>query len=291
MTNELVRRVKLADIRPHPRQTDFFSDLSAADFESLVEDIRRNKLRHPIEILPCGTIVCGHQRVRAAAALGWTEIDAVVLDETDPDEIERRLVEDNLSRRPLGLVGMARIYSALRATARERPSGAMSGDLRDRVAGLMGTRSGRTLDRYVRLLDAPREVQDAVDARIISRATAERVLQLAESDRAELAAQIRAGEDVVTVIARFLRATGESGVVQARKAYRALLLILRRTLPIVKSPHFRKLAGHGLVAEEAIPLLERSAILLRRLAIAERRTLRKSKARFARLAARLRRRR
>ena len=43
----------------------------------------------------------GHQRCRVAKALGWEEIDAVVVDDLSESEIELRLVHANLNRRQL----------------------------------------------------------------------------------------------------------------------------------------------------------------------------------------------
>ena len=55
-----------------------FGDLGAAELAALAEDMETHGLRHPVEVLPDGTIVAGYQRVRAARRLGWREIDAVV---------------------------------------------------------------------------------------------------------------------------------------------------------------------------------------------------------------------
>ena len=49
-----------------------------AEIEALARDMDENGLRDPVEVLPDGTLVTGHQRVRAAGLLGWEEIDVVV---------------------------------------------------------------------------------------------------------------------------------------------------------------------------------------------------------------------
>jgi ParB/RepB/Spo0J family partition protein len=288
MNRPVAQRVRIADLRPHPRQDALFGDLTGPSFDFLVEDIRRNGLRQPIEILEDRTIVCGHQRVRAATILGWPEVDAIVLEVTDDGEIERRMIEDNLARRTLGPVGLARIYRELKLSACDKKIGVSTGDLRDHLARLMGRgRSGRTLDRYERILDAPREIQDAVDAGSVPRSMAERAIALSEADRSSLVAEIQAGGHPSEVLAAYLRPAAGSGVERARKIYRKLLLNLRTATPILKS-HRAKLAGQAFEPGEAAEIIARSMQILTSLGEAERRLNRRVRARIASLAARFR---
>ena len=64
-------RWPIEQLKPHPRQTSLFSNLPDQAFKDLVEDLKVRGLQHPVEILPDGTLICGHQRWRAAKALGW----------------------------------------------------------------------------------------------------------------------------------------------------------------------------------------------------------------------------
>ncbi len=239
-----IRRVRVSDLHPHPRQSALFSDLTESSLQVLVEDIRRNGLRHPIETLPDRTIVCGHQRVHAAVVLGWTEIDAVILQPTNDEEIVRRLVEVNLARRQLGPVGLAQIYRALRATASDARLRVGMGDTRDRIANLLGVRSGRTLDRNLHLLEAPREIQDAVESGALSKVMAEKVLELSKTKRNKLAAEIAAGGNPAKVVSRILDANSAGSTIRVRRAYRRLFVCLRGFIPVLDK-HQSKLAGQG----------------------------------------------
>jgi ParB-like chromosome segregation protein Spo0J len=69
---EAWRREKrlVVDLKPHPLQGKYFRDMTDAALHDLAENIRRRGLRRPIEILPNGTIVSGHQRLRAVKLLG-----------------------------------------------------------------------------------------------------------------------------------------------------------------------------------------------------------------------------
>src|SRR4051794_1893067 len=94
----------LDKLRPHPRQGQLFLDPSEGEVQELAEDMRRNGQLSPGEAPPDGTLVCGHKRLAAARKLGWAEITVRVRDALDgaPVAAEKRLIEDNLTRRQLG---------------------------------------------------------------------------------------------------------------------------------------------------------------------------------------------
>src|SRR5215510_5112745 len=99
VTREVVK-FPIEDLKNHPRQAEFFRGLSDAELRNLAEDMKPG-LRVPIEILPDGTIIMGHQRVRAARLLGWERIDAVIrydLEEQGEAAVLELLIKDNLDR-------------------------------------------------------------------------------------------------------------------------------------------------------------------------------------------------
>ena len=94
---------KISTLCPHPKQA-IFPDLPPDELRRLAESMKRG-LDEPVEILPNGTIISGHQRIKAAKLLGWTEIRCWVrhdLAEQGDDAVERRLIEANFHRRQLG---------------------------------------------------------------------------------------------------------------------------------------------------------------------------------------------
>src|SRR6185312_462483 len=106
-----VIRVKLDQLRPHPRQVALFSDLSDGELEELARDMHTRGQQHAIEVLPDYQIVAGHQRVRAALQLGWSQIDVIVRrDLAAAGELatEQHLISDNLMRRQMGRLERAR---------------------------------------------------------------------------------------------------------------------------------------------------------------------------------------
>lgn len=87
-----------------------FDDLPEAEIDALAADIEANGLRQPIEILPDGTVLAGHQRLRAVRKLGWKEVNCVVRTDLadDPAGAELFFIMDNLNRRQLSPIMKAR---------------------------------------------------------------------------------------------------------------------------------------------------------------------------------------
>src|SRR3954463_1532739 len=115
-TNRVPVPWKVADLKPYPRQAALFRDLNGVELGELAQDIKANGLRSPPEVLPDGTIVNGHQRVRAFRLLGLAEIPVVVRDDwarQGPADVEKHFIEDNLNRRHLDKLELARCCQRL----------------------------------------------------------------------------------------------------------------------------------------------------------------------------------
>lgn len=204
-----MQRMLIAELRPHPMQAELFSDLSEAELKELAADLRKNGLVNPVEVLPDGTIVAGHQRVRAAKLLEWKLIDCWIrtdLAETGAAAIEERLVMDNLHRRQMTMLERARCYRRLRELAhgddywsRDK----IRGDLRDYIAQQFGV-SGRTLDRWERVLDAPKAIQDAVNSGALPMALAGKAAGLSAKTQDQIAVRFANGENPRAVVMEFL---------------------------------------------------------------------------------------
>lgn len=205
-------RWKLAKLKPHPRQASMFDDLPEVELEALAEDIAANGLRHPVEILPDGTIVAGHQRCRAAKHLGWTEIDVIIrhdLAAQGDDAVEAHFIRDNFTRRQLTPLGRARCLQRLIEVEGKIPK--WNGNAkREALKTEIGKRlnmSGRNVARYLLVLDTPPEVQQAFDTGKLRLVEAGRVSLLAKAKRQALVQRIEAGEDVVKAVKDALAAS------------------------------------------------------------------------------------
>lgn len=70
----------------------------------LEESMAAIGLLHPIQVVPEGErfiLNAGERRLRAAMILGWTSIDALILDSGDEVEIELAAIDENIVRRDL----------------------------------------------------------------------------------------------------------------------------------------------------------------------------------------------
>jgi ParB/RepB/Spo0J family partition protein len=208
------------DLQPHPRQAEFFGDMRGGAFAELVASIKDESLHQPIEITPGDVVIDGHQRLRAAKELGLEEIEVWVRDDLeDEDAIDRRHIEANATRRQLGRLDQARLIKALYAIERRRtgrPDGAARGDTRDRIARRFGL-DGRTAQRWMNVLETPREVQDACSAGKLPMTQAEKVGRLPEAEQELIAGQIRGGRDPQEVVKAFLPRTSRNPTRKAAK--------------------------------------------------------------------------
>lgn len=209
---------KVAKLKPHPRQAANFPDLSESELQLLADDIDRNGLQTPLEVLSNGTVVCGHQRLRAVKLLGWKEVDVFVnqdLASKGEAAIEQRLIEDNVNRRQLDPLEIARAYRRLRELNRHLPSKLRNVVGEGRIRDVLGERfgiSGRSLDRLVRILNTPQEVQHAFTCGILTQNEAGRVAGLSTDMKKKIATEIRQGGDPKKVVQRRL---GESAIGRA----------------------------------------------------------------------------
>jgi ParB family chromosome partitioning protein len=223
-----VERWELGRLQENPLQRQVFAEPPQHEVEELADDMRANGQATAVEATPDGTIIAGHKRLAAARLLGWTEINVWVRWDLadDPAAAERRLIEDNLNRRQLTPLELAACYRRLKQLAQYDPGGPLldyeRGDLRDRIGKRLGV-SGRSLDRYLRVLDAPQEVRAAVAAGKLAVTVAEKVVGLTTKQRAEIAEELRAGGEPREVVRRFLNAAPR----RARNANDATKLLVR----------------------------------------------------------------
>lgn len=241
-------------LTPHPQQGQLFADLSDAELQLLAEDLTKNGLLHAVEILTDGTIIAGHQRVAAARLLGWNTIRCWVrvdLEQRGERDVEARLIEDNLNRRQLSPLGVARCYVRLKALERDgwHASEDARGDLRDHLAARFRV-DGRTLDRYARMLDAPIEVQHAFERGDLTQSQVLAVVRLDAEQQQEIAGRLRACEEPNLVVTEFVN--GRRPVTSPLTAAGRFVRTLERAMPDVKR-QYKRIKGHNW--EDALPVL------------------------------------
>ena len=192
---------KLASLKAHPLQREFFDDLPDPDLQALAADIKRRGLQERIEILPDGTIISGHQRRLALLLLGYTEFEVIVrydLADAGENAVTEMFLAANLQRRQLDTLLKAKValghYDAVRGRKTSQSSWKEINDAREHVGKLIGM-SGRNLRRYWNALQAPLEVQQAFRRGQVRLVDAGRIGQLPDQEKKKIAAAIRGGAD------------------------------------------------------------------------------------------------
>lgn len=169
ITEMAVELRPISSLKSFHLQNEVLLDSSEQDIESLVQDIRTNGLRIPLEILPDGTIIDGHQRRQACKLAGMKSVPCRVRHDLvdKPLEQEQQFISLNLQRRQLSTLAKTRCIKKqfkieqerYRLGQSERPQG-MS--LRDYVANQLNM-TGRNADRWLKVLDLPLPLQEAVE--------------------------------------------------------------------------------------------------------------------------------
>lgn len=213
-TKNKIVRWPITKLKPHPLNKTF-DNLPDAQLQSLAEDMKRNGQEHPIDVLPNGVVIGGHQRLRAAKLLGWKDIKCRIrydLGAAGDEAIYAFLIRDNLFRRQLDELAMARAYRELKKVMQSRGrNGEIRGDVRDFIAKQFN-KSGRTLDRWAALLDGPQEILNAVVAKKLKFVDACKAINLPTDVLAEIAEEIRMGQPAQQAITNRVGKNGAAPV-------------------------------------------------------------------------------
>lgn len=113
--SDLIVSLPVNSIKYHPKNHLYFRDLDRAMKDKLMEDMRDNGQINPIIVKKnednTYTVLAGHQRLIAARRLNWQQIKAIVI-EVSELEAEKLLIRDNLFRRHMGGMELARALEA-----------------------------------------------------------------------------------------------------------------------------------------------------------------------------------
>jgi ParB/RepB/Spo0J family partition protein len=208
--NSPVKKWRISRLVEHEKQAALFGDVPDEELNALAADMQAHGQRHPVEILPDGTIVAGHQRVRAARLLDWKDIDVVIrsdLAEQGYLAVEAHLIGDNLVRRHLSPLARARCIKRKIEIESQIGNGNDSGSRKERIKTEIAKQLGqskRTVNRYLLALNAPLVVQQAFDRGEITLVTAGKVAQLPFMDHSEITKRVQNGEKLADVVNEIL---------------------------------------------------------------------------------------
>lgn len=171
---EGVTTIDVKSVRANPYQPR--QEFDENEIKQLAESLKRQGLLQPVVVRPAGPgfyeLVAGERRWRASRLAGLEKIPAVIKDVDDKKMLELALVE-NLQRRDLNPMEKARAFRQLM-----QQHGWTQEDLADAVA-----MSRPAVANFMRLLELPAEIQEAVSRGTVSMGHARALL--AVGDRAK----------------------------------------------------------------------------------------------------------
>ena len=197
-----MQKFKINELRPHPRNNEFFDDMSGEKWQEFLESIKTSGVIEPIVVTQDKVIVSGHQRVRACKELGIEEILAEVKVYDNEDDIIKDLLETNIRQR--GDIGGSTVKLGRRIKELERIYGVRKGSANPKGTKVSSSSSNgtsptqqdlasklgidmNTLKRAKSIANLPQEIQDLVEQGNITPSTASRVIsKLSDEEQAEL---------------------------------------------------------------------------------------------------------
>lgn len=189
-----MQQININELKPHPRNNEFFDDMSGEKWNEFLESIRTSGVIEPIVITTDMIIVSGHQRVRACKQLGINAVLCEIKTYKDEDSIIKDLLETNIRQR--GDVGGSAKKVGLRIKELERLYGIKVGNpnyeknsqlkTQNDLANEMGM-DVRTLQNYKLLSEMIPELEELIDTGIVTKTTALAIMKnLSNQEQEEL---------------------------------------------------------------------------------------------------------
>lgn len=196
-----MQEININKLKPHPRNNEFFDDMTGEKWNEFLESIKSRGVIEPVVITQDYTIVSGHQRVRACKELGIPKINCEIHNYNSDDEVLQDLIETNIrqrgsidgSTRKNGMIAkeLERIYGVRNGSAGKRSlepnnSGLTQKDIADKMRI-----SVDTLNNFKKLTEMIPELSDLVDTGIVSKTTALAIVkQLSQDEQEQLIANM-----------------------------------------------------------------------------------------------------
>lgn len=177
-----MQQINVNELKPHPRNNEFFDDMSGEKWQEFLDSIKVRGVIEPIVITPDKVIVSGHQRVRACKDLGIKTVMCDVHTYDNEDQILQDLIETNIRQR--GDVGGSAKKVGKRIKELERIYGIEHGGDRkstrnncvlNKTQEQLATDMNmdvRTLQNYKMMAEMIPELEDLMDTGIVTKTTA-----------------------------------------------------------------------------------------------------------------------
>ena len=180
---DLIVSLPVNSIKYHPKNHLYFKDLDRTMKDKLMEDMRDNGQINPIIVKKDGddtyTVLSGHQRLIAARRLNWRQIKAIIIEVTEI-EAEKLLIRDNLFRRHMGGMELARALDAYSKLSDNQTKKSIR-----QIAEEIGE-NRNTVHFYMKLNSLIPEIQQLVDDKKLTATAAQVFTSMPEEDQTSL---------------------------------------------------------------------------------------------------------
>lgn len=177
-----MQQININELKPHPRNNEFFDDMTGDAWNAFKESISTSGIVEPIVVTQNMVIVSGHQRVRAARELGLSTIMVDIRKYENDDKVLKDLIETNIRQRGIGnpnpvklgrcIKELERIYGIEHGNNQFDRTPKVSDSLnQEQLAEMIGI-SVDTLNNYKKLTELIPELEDLVDTGILAPTTA-----------------------------------------------------------------------------------------------------------------------
>lgn len=183
--------VPISLLRPHPKNTEYFSSPTEEERGALRRSIAAEGIRDPLKVTPDYTVVSGHVRLEIAKELGMEKVPVQIVD-GEPEYLEYLLIADNEERR----VCNDPVKKAKRAEFLKRYWGVREGKKRQNVVESSGKTISdvaeaigedvRTTQRLLKLNDLIPELQELVSQAKLSQTAAYSLAFLSPEEQCQL---------------------------------------------------------------------------------------------------------
>ncbi len=167
--------ISLALIKPNPSQPR--KEFDQTRMQELLDSVKQKGILQPILVRQVGDvyeIIAGERRYRAAKALGWTNIPAIVRNAAAGESLELALIE-NIQRENLNPIEEAKAYERLIKEFQFT---------QEAIAGAVG-KDRSSVANSVRLLNLPAKIQDRILKNQLSFGHAKVLLGINDKQRQE----------------------------------------------------------------------------------------------------------
>jgi ParB-like chromosome segregation protein Spo0J len=188
-------------LKVHPRNTEFFDDISGEEYERFKKSIETDGLLSPLVVAPDMTIISGHQRLKACRELGYKTVPVIIQDSIEDDDDKlRKLIAANFGRLKNDPIKQSKLI-----TEYEKLCGVQHGGDRksngnnlhltqEDIAKQLGVDT-RTLRDLKRLQTLSPDLQEIVSSGQITPTTGFKVLaKLSESEQQQLLSMLPAAQ-------------------------------------------------------------------------------------------------